>query len=103
MTTIAATPTRNENTATATMDGPATPAALAAPAAPSVHVRAVLTWLSVFPIVAVGLTLLGPVTVGWPPALRAFVLSLVVVPTTVYLVQPRLLKAYNRLAAQRRR
>lgn len=75
----------------------------AAPAVPSVHVRAVVTWLAIFPLVAIGMTVLGPLTDGWHPALRALVLTVIVVPLAVYLVVPRLLGAYGRLAARRAR
>jgi antibiotic biosynthesis monooxygenase (ABM) superfamily enzyme len=72
-----------------------TPAASAAPAAPpSVHVRAVITWLAIFPLVAIGMMLMAPFTESWHPVLRAFVLTLVVVPVAVYLVVPRLIGAY---------
>ena len=33
---------------------------------------------------------MAPFTVGWDPVLRAFVLTLVVVPLPVYLAVPRL-------------
>lgn len=62
--------------------------------APSVHVRAALTWLAIFPLVSAGLFVLEGVAGGWPPLLRAFVLTLVVVPLSVYLVVPALLRAY---------
>ena len=52
--------------------------------APSIHVRAALTWLAIFPIVAIGTTAMAPFTGGWDPVLRAFVLTLVVVPLAVY-------------------
>ena len=64
-------------------------------APPSVHVRAVITWLAIFPLVAIGMILIGPVSESWHPVLRAFVLTLVVVPLAVYLVVPRLLGAYG--------
>lgn len=59
------------------------------PVAPSVHLRALATWLTIFPLVALGMTLMAPVTEGWHPVLRALVLTLVVVPLAVYLVVPR--------------
>jgi hypothetical protein len=37
--------------------------------APSIHVRAALTWLAIFPLVAIGLTAMAPFTVGWDPVL----------------------------------
>jgi len=57
----------------------------------SVHVRALVTWLAIFPLVAVGMSLLSFVADDWPPVLRALVLTGVVVPLTVYQIVPRLL------------
>ncbi len=71
--------------------------------APPIHVRAALTWLAIFPLVAIGLTAMAPFTVGWAPLLRAFVLTLVVVPLAVYLVVPRLMTIYDRYLAPRRK
>ena len=45
-------------------------------APPSIHTRAVLTWIAIFPLVAIGMTLIAPVTEGWHPVLRALVLTL---------------------------
>jgi antibiotic biosynthesis monooxygenase (ABM) superfamily enzyme len=70
-------------------------------APPSIHVRAVITWLAIFPLVAIGMILIGPVSESWHPVLRAFALTLVVVPLAVYVVVPRLLGAYT--AMRRRR
>ncbi|UKA62563.1 hypothetical protein [Arthrobacter sp. FW306-04-A] len=80
----------------------AAPAPVSAPVpastqVPSVHVRAVITWLAIFPLVAIGLTILGPLTESWHPALRALVLTLVVVPTAVYFAVPKLLAGYGSL------
>lgn len=83
----------------AAMPAPATPAAPTAP--PSVHVRATVTWLAIFPLVSIGMLTMAPFTDSWHPVLRAFVLTLVVVPLAVYVVVPRLLGAYVRLAAAR--
>ena len=69
-------------------------------APPSVHVRAVITWLAIFPLVAVGMMLIAPISESWHPVLRAFVLTLVVVPLAVYVVVPWLLRRH---AALRRR
>jgi antibiotic biosynthesis monooxygenase (ABM) superfamily enzyme len=66
--------------------------------APSIHVRAALTWLAIFPLVAIGLTATAPFTVGWDPLLRAFVLTLVVVPLAVSLVVPRLMSILRSIA-----
>jgi len=64
----------------------------------SIHVRAALTWLAIFPLVAIGLTAMAPFTAGWGPVLRAFVLTLIVVPLAVYLVVPMLMSTYGRIS-----
>ncbi|MCO4254824.1 hypothetical protein [Pseudarthrobacter cellobiosi] len=69
--------------------------------APSIHVRAVITWLAIFPLVAVGMILVAPLTEGWHSALRSLVLTLVVVPVAVYLVVPRLFAGYGALLRRR--
>lgn len=74
-----------------------------APQPPSVHVRAVITWLAIFPLVAIGMLLIGPVSVDWHPVARAFVLTLVVVPLAVYLVVPQLMRGYGALRARKAR
>ena len=88
----------------------ARPAGAAAPAAatpapvptpPSVHLRAVITWLAIFPLVSIGMLAMAPIAESWHPVLRAFVLTLIVVPLAVYLVVPRLLRAHARLGARR--
>lgn len=66
-------------------------------APPSVHVRAFATWLTIFPLVAIGMTLMAPVSEAWHPVLRALVLTLVVVPLAVYLVVPRVIALLLRL------
>lgn len=85
---------------------PAPEAAPAAPAVhvaapPSVHVRAVITWLAIFPLVSVGMLLLAPIAESWHPVLRALVLTLVVVPLAVYLVVPQLMRGYGALRRRR--
>jgi antibiotic biosynthesis monooxygenase (ABM) superfamily enzyme len=70
--------------------------------APSIHVRAALTWLAIFPLVAIGISAMAPFTVGWDPVVRAFLLTLVVVPLAVYLVVPWLMSSYDRYLAPRR-
>ena len=64
--------------------------------APSIHVLAVLTWLAIFPLVAIGITAMAPFTVSWDPLLRVFVLTTVVVPLSVYLVVPWFVHIYDR-------
>lgn len=80
---------------------PAPAPVIPAVAPPSVHVRAVITWIAIFPLVAVGLTVLAPFAEAWPPVVRALVLTLVVVPTAVYVVVPQLLRAHGRVVARR--
>jgi len=77
-------------------NGPAT-----APPLPSIHVRAFITWLAIFPLVSVSMVTIGPLMEGWHPVLRAFFLTLLVVPAAVYLVVPRLFAAYGMLAKRR--
>jgi antibiotic biosynthesis monooxygenase (ABM) superfamily enzyme len=82
----------------------AVPAASVAPATftpPSVHVRAIATWLTIFPLVAIGMTLMADITVGWMPVFRALVLTAIVVPLAVYLIVPRMLGFYVRTRAGR--
>ena len=69
---------------------------------PSIHVRAALTWLAIFPLVAIGITAMAPLTVGWDPMLRVFVLTLITVPLAVYFVVPWLMRIYERYLAPRR-
>lgn len=69
-----------------------------APSPPSVHVRAVITWIAIFPLVTLGMLVIAPFSEGWSPVLRALVLTLVVVPVAVYLVVPQLMRAYGALA-----
>jgi antibiotic biosynthesis monooxygenase (ABM) superfamily enzyme len=71
------------------------------PTPPSIHERAVITWLAIFPLVAIGLTVMAPFTLGWHPVLRALVITLVVVPLAVYVVVPRLLALRDRLRSKR--
>jgi len=76
---------------------------LSSPRAPrSIHVRAALTWFAIFPLVAIGITAMAPFTVGWDPVLRAFVLTLVVVPLAMDVVVPWLMSIYDRYLAPRR-
>jgi len=70
--------------------------------APSIHVQAAITFLAIFPLVAIGITVMAPFTVAWDPLLRVFVLTLVVVPLSVYLVVPWLMSIYDRYLAPRR-
>jgi len=68
---------------------------------PSNHIRAVITWLAIFPLVSLGFYTVIPVMGNAHPLLKVFVLTLVVVPLAVYLVVPNLMKFYFYLAAKR--
>jgi antibiotic biosynthesis monooxygenase (ABM) superfamily enzyme len=73
------------------------PSVPAPPAPPSVHARAIATWVTIFPLVAIGMTLMAGISATWHPVLRALVLTLVVVPLAVYVIVPRVLGLYLRL------
>ncbi|MBW8762644.1 MAG: hypothetical protein JF592_08660 [Microbacterium sp.] len=74
-----------------------------ATAPPSVHIRAVITWLAIFPLVTLGMFAIAPFSEEWNPVLRAFVLTLVVVPLAVYVVVPQLMRAHGALVRSRKR
>lgn len=57
----------------------------------SVHVRAVITWVAIFPLVALGMSVMSLFANSWNPVLRALTLTAVVVPLSVYQIVPRLL------------
>lgn len=71
------------------------------PAPPSIHVRAVLTWLAIFPLVSITSMATEPLVGTWHPIARACacacVVTLVVVPLAVYFVVPNLVKLYGRI------
>jgi len=73
------------------------------PQPPSVHVRAVITWIAIFPLVTLGFLAIAPFAEDWNPVLRAFVLTVIVVPVAVYLVVPQLMRIYGGMRAARRR
>lgn len=64
---------------------------------PSIHVRAFITWLAIFPLVSLGFVTIIPMMGNAHPLLKVFVLTLVVVPLAVYLVVPNLMKLYGKL------
>ncbi|MGZ2360518.1 hypothetical protein LRE75_28220 [Streptomyces sp. 372A] len=66
---------------------PAQPVAL-----PSVHMRALLTWIAVFTALTVVQLLVGPYVKGFPMLLRTLVITGIVVPAVVYALVPNLLK-----------
>lgn len=81
----------------------ASPASATPPAPPSVHVRAIMTWIAIFPLVAIVMTAMAPFTEEWHPVLRALVLTAFVVPLAVYLVVPSLMGLYARGRRRRTR
>jgi len=72
------------------------------PSVASVHIRAIVTWLAIFPMVAVGMVLLNALAPTWPPVVKALALTAIVVPTAVYFTVPRLLLVHSRITAPRR-
>ena len=70
---------------------------------PSVHVRAVITWLAIFPLVSIGFYTVVPLMGNAHTMLKVLVLTMIVVPLAVYLVVPNLMKLYFRIAAKRNR
>ncbi|MFD9791961.1 hypothetical protein ACFWXK_13525 [Streptomyces sp. NPDC059070] len=67
-------------------------------AGPSIHRRAVITWLAVYPTITVVLGLLGPRTAHLPLALRTLILTVIVVPVAAYVLVPLLMRANAALA-----
>ena len=68
---------------------------------PSIHVRAFITWLAIFPLVSLGFLTIVPLMGDAHPILKVFVLTLAVVPLAVYLVVPNLMKLHQRIAAKK--
>lgn len=64
----------------------------AAPHVPSVHRRALITWLAVYPTITLALGLLGPAIGRLPLLLRTLILTAVVVPVVAYALIPLLLR-----------
>lgn len=73
-----------------------------APTPPSVHARAIITWIAIFPLVTLGFFAIAPFAGDWNPVFRAFVLSIVVVPVAVYVVVPQLMRLYGKIRRSRR-
>jgi len=67
---------------------------------PSVHVRAFITWLAIYPLVTLGFLTVIPLMGSTSPFLKVLVLTLIVVPLAVYVVVPNLMKLYQRLTAK---
>ena len=71
------------------------------PPKPNIHVTALIVWLTIFPLVAIVSTLLGPLMLDWHPVLRAFVLTLIVVPIAAYWLMPQMFRWYSALVRHR--
>lgn len=63
----------------------------------NVHERAVITWIAIFPLVALGLVFLVPLMGTLPMVLKALFLTIIIVPLAVYLVVPNLIKLYVKI------
>ena len=59
---------------------------------PSLHRRALVTWLAVFPAITLVQLVLSPYIGGWPVVARTAVITAVAVPLSVYVLVPRLLR-----------
>lgn len=68
---------------------------------PSIHVRAFITWLAIFPLVSLGFVTIVPAMGEAHPLLKVFVLTLLVVPLAVYLVVPNLMKAFMKVSGRK--
>lgn len=95
-------PVRRTMESTRSHPAPTTAAQHSAPKPPSVHAKALITWIAIFPLVTLGFFAIAPFATDWNPVLRAFVLSVVVVPVAVYLVVPQLMQLYGRIRSAQR-
>lgn len=75
-------------------------------AVPSTHLKVLITWVSIFPLVTLGMSgmaLMGPITGSWPTWFRALLLTVIVVPTSAYVIVPQLLSIVSRWMSWRHR
>jgi antibiotic biosynthesis monooxygenase (ABM) superfamily enzyme len=63
---------------------------------PSVHRRALLTWMAVYPAITVAQLLIGPHVAHWPVAGRTLLVTAVAVPCSVYFSVPFLMRLARR-------
>jgi antibiotic biosynthesis monooxygenase (ABM) superfamily enzyme len=68
---------------------------------PSIHVRAFITWLAIYPLVLIVFFTVLPLMGDTSAFLKVLVLTLIVIPTAVYLVVPNLMKVYFAIVAKR--
>ncbi|MFG2874728.1 hypothetical protein ACGFYU_06910 [Streptomyces sp. NPDC048337] len=76
---------------------------MSAQAVPSIHRRALITWVAVYPTITIVLALLRPVLKDVPLVLQTLVLTAIAIPIVVYVLVPALMKANASLAARRSR
>lgn len=55
---------------------------------PPTYKRAIVIWIALYPAVVVALSLLRPLTGDWPIPLQALALTMVVIPTAVWVLIP---------------
>lgn len=72
------------------------------PALPPRWLRALATWLVIFPLVALGQWLMSSLPASVPLILRAFMLTAIVVPIAVYIGVPLVLTALGRVISARK-
>ena len=72
---------------------PTPPRPSSPPSPPSAHLRALVTWIAVYPTITIALALLGPAIADLPLPVQTLILTVVVVPPVSYLLMPRLLAA----------
>ena len=65
------------------------------PAPPARYKLALVTWIGVYPVITILLTVLGPGTVTWPLPLRTLLLTAVMVPTLTWVVIPTLTRLFR--------
>ena len=70
---------------------------------PSIHIRALITWIAIFPLATLGFVTVIPAMGDAHPILKVFVLTLIVVPLAVYIVVPNLMKLFGTIAAKRKK
>ena len=70
---------------------------------PSIHLRALITWLAIFPLVTLGFLTVIPAMGDAHPILKVFVLTLIVVPLAVSIVVSNLMKLFCTIAAKRKK
>jgi antibiotic biosynthesis monooxygenase (ABM) superfamily enzyme len=65
-------------------------------AMPSVHRRALITWVAVYPAITVAQPIIGPHVTHWPVAGRTLLVTALAVPFSVYFSVPFLMRRARR-------